>query len=261
MAMHLVIGDPHAKPNVSNDRFSWLGNLIVDRKPDSIICIGDLADMESLCSYDKGKKAFEGRRYRNDIVATIDAQEKLFAPLKEYNKRMKETKHKQYNPDLYLTLGNHEYRINRAVELQPELEGTISIDDLQYDHFGWSVVDYMEPVLIDGVCYSHFFTSGVMGRPISGEHPGYSLITKRLQSCVQGHVHTRDFCERTTATGKKLIGLVVGCYLDKDQYEAYAGEANKMWWKGVVILHDVQDGSFEPEWINIDQVKERYESR
>jgi hypothetical protein len=58
--------------------------------------------------------------------------------------------------------------------------------------------------------------------------------------------------------GTKISGLVVGCYLDIDQWEDYAGEANKMWWKGIVILNDVENGEYEPEFINIKQLRKLY---
>lgn len=254
----LVIPDAHASPKHNNDRFEWLGQLIVERKPDVIVNIGDFADMESLSSYDKGKKSFEGRRYKKDVKAAIDAQEKLFQAMNEYNDNKRATRHKQYKPRLVLTLGNHENRINRVVENSAELEGTISVDDLKYEEFGWEVYPFLEQVTIDGISFSHYFTSGVMGRAIGGEHPAYSLVTKMHQSCVQGHTHVRDFCERTTADGKRITCLLVGCYLDEDQWEDYAGQANKMWWKGVVILHTLGDGAFEPEWINIKQLKKQY---
>ena len=59
MATHLVMGDPHCTPKASNDRFLWAGKLAHDLKPNTIICMGDFASMDSLCSYDKGKKQFE----------------------------------------------------------------------------------------------------------------------------------------------------------------------------------------------------------
>jgi len=84
MATHLVMGDPHCTPKASNDRFLWAGKLAADLKPNTIICMGDFASMDSLSSYDKGKKQFEGRRYKKDInhahdatkVLTEDGQEK-----------------------------------------------------------------------------------------------------------------------------------------------------------------------------------------
>lgn len=255
----LVIPDSHAQLDFSNRRFTWLGKYIVDEKPDIIVNIGDMADMPSLCSYDKGKRSFEGRRYKKDINAVIEAQELLFAPINEYNKQQRVNKKAQYKPRLVLTLGNHCNRINRATELQAELEGTISINDLKYEEFGWEVIPFLEPINIEGVNFCHYFTSGIMQRPISGEHTAYSLVTKQLASCVQGHSHLRDFAERTDAQGKKIIGLVVGCYLEEDQIEHYAGEANKMWWKGLVMLNNVSNGEFDPEFINIKRIKARYE--
>ena len=59
MATHLVIGDPHCTPKANNDRFLWAGKFAHDLKPDTIVCMGDFASMDSLSSYDKGKKSFE----------------------------------------------------------------------------------------------------------------------------------------------------------------------------------------------------------
>jgi hypothetical protein len=42
---HLIIPDPHAAPDEDLSRFSYLGKLIASVKPDTVICIGDWADM------------------------------------------------------------------------------------------------------------------------------------------------------------------------------------------------------------------------
>ena len=55
-------------PSHDNDRFTWLGNLIFEEKPDVVVCLGDWFDMASLSSHDKGKKSFEGRRYKQDVA-------------------------------------------------------------------------------------------------------------------------------------------------------------------------------------------------
>lgn len=261
MTTHLLIGDPHATPYHNNSRFDLLGRFIADRKPDVVVCIGDMASMESLCSYDKGKKCFEGRRYKKDVSATIEAQTRMFAPINAFNAGRARDKKKQYKPRYVLTLGNHENRISRAVETQAELEGVISEDDLRYKEFDWEVIPFLESITIDGISYCHYFTSGVMGRPVSGEHPAYTMLTKMFVSCVQGHSHLRDYCERTDANGRKIQALVGGCFLDDNQWETYAGHANKLWWKGLVLLHDVENGQFEPEFINMKQLKKRYGSK
>ena len=97
---HLIIPDPHASPDEDLSRFSYLGKFIASVKPDAVICIGDWADMPSLCSYDKGTKGFEGRRYKKDIEAAILAQEMMFKPIRQAKKRL---------PRFIMTTGNHDY--------------------------------------------------------------------------------------------------------------------------------------------------------
>ena len=122
MATHLVMGDPHCTPKASNDRFLWAGKLARDLKPNVVVCMGDFASMDSLSSYDKGKKQFEGRRYKKDIDHSHDALEK-------FNKGLDGRR-----PRKIMLLGNHEDRIDRTVDDIPELEGTISTDDFKFEN-------------------------------------------------------------------------------------------------------------------------------
>ena len=139
MATHLVIGDPHCTPKASNDRFLWAGKFAYDLRPDTIVCMGDFASMDSLSSYDKGKKSFEGRRYKKDVEHVHDA-------LEQFNKGLNGRR-----PRKIMLLGNHEDRINRTVDEIPELEGTISTDDFNFKKYGWEVHEYQIPVVVDGV--------------------------------------------------------------------------------------------------------------
>ena len=69
MSTHLVIPDTQAKDGTPTDHLRWIGQLIVDEHPDTVVHLGDHADMPSLSSYDVGKRSFEGRRYSADIEA------------------------------------------------------------------------------------------------------------------------------------------------------------------------------------------------
>lgn len=149
-------------------------------------------------------------------------------------------------------------RIERVTQLNPELYGTIGYEDFKLAEYGWEVYPFLEPAIIEGIAFSHYFITGIMGRPISGENPATSMLGRMHMSCVQGHSHLRDFSERVTADGTRIQALVVGCYLDEDQTEDYAGQANKMWYKGVVMLNDVENGSFDPEFISIKTLKKMY---
>lgn len=254
---HLVIPDAHVKPGVSHERFRWLGKYIVDEKPDKIICLGDFADMESLCSYDRGKKDYNSRNYRLDIDSAIAAQEALFSPIWDHNLLMKEGKRKQYRPEFHMLLGNHEQRIERAIESDHVmLDGLIGYRDLEYEKFGWSVYPFLEKVNIDGIMYSHYFVSGVMGRPISGENPAAILLAKYHMSCTAGHAHTYDVSVRKRADGVTMRGLIAGCFLD--HYEDYAGQANDLWWKGVFLKTEVDNGNYNLREISLDYLRDTY---
>lgn len=231
---HLIVPDAHNHPNYDNKRFKMLGKLIREEQPDRVICIGDWADMASLCSYDRGKLSFEGKRYRKDIEAAVDAQEQM----------MNEVEKGQHRPKFDMFLGNHEARISRLVNDDGRLAGTIGLGDLQYDKFGWTVHPFQKPSTIDGVTYAHFFVSGVAGRPISGENIGKTLCNKLHVSAVQGHSHCFDHSERTRGDGHKIFGLSVGCFTHPSYVEAWNTATFSMWWLGIVMLDELDGAGY-----------------
>lgn len=145
--------------------------------------------MASLSSYDVGKKCFEGRSYKADIMSTREGMTRLVAPMREYNAAQEAAGLMPYRPWMKLLLGNHEDRINRAVESDRKLDGWISVDDLQYESFGWTVYPFLEIVNIEGVEFSHYFTTGVMGRPVTSAK---ALLNARQCSAIMGHVQHTD---------------------------------------------------------------------
>lgn len=238
MTSLLIVPDAHARPGVSNRRFDWLGQYVAETRPDIIMQMGDWWDFPSLSSYDKGKACFEGRRFKADVEAGLEAHGVLDLRLRPLKRR--------YSPRKVQLLGNHEERISRLVQATPELEGTISYECLRYK--GWEQHGYLEAIDVEGFLFSHYFTSGVMGRPIGGESHARTLLLKQHQSCVQGHSHLWDFKELTRADGTKMQAFVTGCFIDPEQVEAYAGPAQKLWWSGLTLLKGAEGGhagSFE----------------
>ena len=248
---HLVIPDSHAHPDFNNDRADWLGKFIADIKPDVVVNLGDMWDMPSLSSYDKGKKSFEGRRYARDIEAGLDFDDRLWEPIRKLKKRL---------PFRVFLEGNHENRIKKHLEFQPEMSEFMGFQNLDLNRNYDIVTEYngASPgvVEVDGVHYAHFFISGVMGRPIGGEHPAYQLVNKQGASCTAGHSHITDFCVRSTVNGKVKMGLIAGMY--QDYFSNYAGAANELWWKGVIVKRNVEGGSYEPQWVAMETLKKEY---
>ena len=210
---HLVIPDCQVRPGDSFDFLENIGKYIVEKKPERVICIGDFADMPSLSSYDVGKKSFEGRRYTNDIQAVHEGMEALMGPLKSYNRRMRRTRHATYTPTLDLFMGNHENRINRAVNNDAKLEGLISTSNLHYSQMGWNVHDFLEVGIIDGVAYSHYFVTGVAGRPAG---TAAAQLRKANMSCVAGHQQGLQIHTGSRADGKRLTSIIAGSCLTPD---------------------------------------------
>lgn len=253
MSKHLLIPDCQTKDGVDLSYLTWIGHYIVEKKPDVIVQIGDFADMPSLSSYDKGKKAFEGRRYHLDIEAAHEAMSLLLAPIEDFNAKARKNKDKQYNPRMILTLGNHEDRITRAVDGDSKLEGTIGLDDLAYESFGWEVYPYLEPVVVDGIAYAHFFTSGVMGRAVPNAR---QLVMKKHMSCSMGHVQNWDIHRETDAQGRAIIGLFSGsCYLHN---EDYLGPQGNNYDRGIWVKHEVAGGHYMPMYVSLKYLRDKY---
>lgn len=252
MTKHLFIPDVQAKEGVPLSHLAWAGQYIIDKRPDVVVIIGDFSDMPSLSSYDKGKKSFEGRRYKKDIAAARLAMDTLLGPLKRHNAHMRKVKQAQYRPRLVLTLGNHEERIKRAVENQAELEDVIGYHDLPYED--WEVHDYLMPVVIDGVLYTHFLANPMTGRPYTGS--ALNQLNKVQHSFCVGHKQTLDHATYFTPLGKQTTGIIAGAFYQHDEeYKGYQGNAH---WRGVVMLHDVHEGQFDPMFVSIEYLKRRY---
>ena len=239
------------------DDFTFLrriGNYLVDKQPEVIVCIGDFADMPSLSSYDVGSKSYEGRRYLADVAAAQQAMFQLMRPIQEYNAMRRRNGKKQYLPRLELTLGNHEHRINRAVNKDAKLDGLISTNDLAYSRFGWKVHDFLEVVIIDGIAYSHYFVTGVAGRPASS---AAAQIRKTNMSCVAGHQQGLQIATANRADGALLTSVIAGsCYEHEEQYLGPQGNKH---WRGILMLNDVENGAFDLMPVSLKYLKEKYD--
>lgn len=235
-----VIPDVQAKPGVSNDHLEWVGNYLAEKRPDVVVCIGDFADLPSLSSYDRGKGAAEGQRVAADIGAAQAAMKRLMAPIRAV---------RGYRPRLVLTLGNHEQRLDRYAEDNPSLIGTLSSGSLAYETWGWEVVPFLEVITIEGVEFSHYFTSGPMGRPVSS---AAALMKQRQASAVMGHVQKVEMSFHPS--GK--IAMFVGCCYTHD--ETYLTPQGNRCRRQLVMLHEVRDGIFDPMFCSLEYLKRRY---
>lgn len=253
MTTHFVIPDTQIRDGDDTSFLRAIGNYIVRKRPDVIVCLGDFADMPSLSSYDVGKKSFEGRRYAHDVRAARDAMSTLLEPIKLFNERAKKNKEKLYRPRMVLTLGNHEHRINRAVENDAKLDGVLSIDDLHYKEQGWEVYPFLDVVIVDGIAYSHYFVTGVAGRPAS---TASAQLRKANMSAIAGHQQGLQIATNTKADGTRIQSIIAGsCY---QHNEDYLGPQGNEHWRGMLVLHEVVNGEFDLMPVSLKFIVDKY---
>lgn len=242
-----VIPDVQAMPGVPLDHLSWAGRYIAQKRPDVVVCIGDFGDFPSLSRFERGTRLFEGRRYVKDIAAFHHAMSLLMAPI---------DRAAGYRPHLEFTLGNHEDHIERATIEDARLEGLMSLDDLRLKDYGWRVHPFLQPVSIGGVAFCHYFPSGVMGKPVSSAP---ALLRKLHMSSFAGHQQGREIAYSRRADGSHMTAIISGSFY-QHQYKYLSPFANAHW-RGMFMLHEVQDGRFDEMALSLSFLRRRFGGR
>lgn len=251
---HLIIPDCQIRPGVPTEQLTWAGNYAAAKHPDRIICIGDFWDFPSLSSYDVGKKSFEGRTYVADCESGMDAMAMFLAPINLEIERCNRNHRNRWFPTFDFFEGNHEFREVRAVESDRKLEGLVGRTREMVEQCGWKFHPFLEVEVLDGVAYSHYFVTGVMGRPVTSAR---AMLTKKHQSCVMGHVQKRDIAYDNTADGKQITGIFVGSFNQHD--EDYLGKQGNSYWKGIWVLNNVRDGQFDEKPVSLRHLRDKYQ--
>lgn len=253
---HIVVPDTQVKPGCDISHLTDVGKYILEIKPEVIVHLGDHFDMPSLSSYDKGKRSFEGRRYKDDIKAGLVGMKALLSPIVEYNKRAANMHEKRYKPEMHFLIGNHEERIERATQIDPALEGLMSYDDLKLKSFGWKTHEFLEVAEVDGICYTHYVASPNSPRAI-GTAKGIANVMHR--STIVGHQQSLDFYYLPSRIrgGVPIQCIIAGaCYTHE---ESYRGPQNQEHFRGILRLSGADGkGGFCPMFIDLKYLKAKY---
>jgi len=236
----LVIPDTQVKPGVDTRHLSAISNYIEEKRPDTIVHLGDHYDLPSLSSYSlAGEK--EGKRYSDDVYAGLMGMRRLTAFRRS---------NKSYRPGMHFLTGNHEQRVSRTIDANPSLIGSIGIKDFELETFGWKAHKFLEIFEQDGVEYSHYFVSGPMGRPVSS---AAAMLRERQGSCVQGHVQKVDIAIHPKTQKTAIMAGI--CYTHSEDYLSVQGNQTK---RQIVVLHEVHKGRFDPMFVSLDYLLRQY---
>lgn len=239
-----VVPDTQVRPGVPTEHIPAAGKYVAAKRPDVIVCMGDWWDMPSCSNHDQaGSVEAEGRRYKADIAAGCDAMEQFLEPI---------AKVKGYKPKLVFLGGNHEDRIVRAYRSDPQ-RFTGGLHDLKLESYGWTFVPFLQPVVIGGVAFCHYFPRGVMGRPVQSP----SILLKTLHmSAVAGHQQGREVAYSRRADGGALTAIISGSFYQHD--EPYMSPLANRHYRGMFFLHEVKDGRFDEMWLSVNYLLRRF---
>ncbi len=251
---HFIIPDTQVRPGVPTGHIDWIAQAIVDYRPDNVVHIGDHWDMPSLSMHDAaGSRKMEGARYEDDVNSGNDAFARLCAPMEAEQARLKRNKNRSWNPRKVFLFGNHENRINRAINSAPKWAGTIGEHHLDTRDFERH--SFLERVWQDGIIYSHYFQSSHSHHAIGGTID--NRLNKIGASFVQGHEQGFRYGTRIQASGANWHGLVAGsAYLHDEDYRGAQGQGH---WRGIVVLNEVQNGDYCLMPLTLDYLCRKYE--
>lgn len=93
------------------------------------------------------------------------------------------------------------------------------------------------------------------GKPLAGT--AANMLTKIGKSFTMGHRQQLDIATRfLQVDGEQQFGLIAGaCYLHEEDYKGVQGNRH---WKGIVVKHRVNNGSYDPLFVSLDWLKDEY---
>lgn len=240
---HLIFGDAHAAPDQDLRRFRDMGEIVraeYDRAQREgrtlrVVQIGDWTSYDALCSHETLARRGEAR-VREEIEAGEAALAAFHAGLRAPAGLP--------GLELHITLGNHDVRLERLADSMPWLEG-LFVTGAAHAARGWGVHPFLTAARLDGIRYVHYLTSRGSGRAIGGVNHARSLLARVLysESVVVGHSHLYQHHTERNHLGRRVHGIVAGCWLD--HVEEYAKEDNATWFSGHLVLRGVRDGDFD----------------
>ncbi len=204
--------------------------------------------MPSLGCYESSAQKVVKQR---DIWADVEAgNEALRLLCKPWGKL------RSYSPSLQLLRGNHENRIQRAIDDQPWLAGVF--DAHQLESPGWQVHEFLKPVTIDSIKYAHYFCRSADGHVTQSRrgHPNARIMVQREgMSCTAGHKQGLDV--HIQPRGHTIHrGIVAGSFYM--HHESYLTPQGNQHWRGVLMKHEVYRGNYQLCEVSLDYLLREY---
>lgn len=225
----LVLPDPHLKtkpdgktwmPDVSLALWAAL-NFGEDFKPDMVILLGDLMELEMISHYAKNNlRLREQMRLEHDFEFTNQV-------LNRIDKISKGEK-------VYL-FGNHETRIETYLNENPELEGMLSIEKkLHLEERGWKFFKEGKVIKVGHACFTHGWYYNI--------YHARKHVSEMGDNIFYGHVHDVQSFSKPNPAQMPIIGQSLGCLCDLNP--AWKRNKPNRWVNAFGIFYFSKDGNF-----------------
>lgn len=262
----ISIPDAHIRPGQNLRRWEALGNFILERQPNYVVQGGDLFEAEPLYGI-TSKKSWTPKSetvvsVEQELETGVKASELLWGPLNKQNAKLKAQKRKQIDIESHLCLGNHDARIQHFVRVNLEFfQERWGVDDPMNDVLNqedyWTFVhEYQKPIEIEGVLFSHNYTSGTATASTLD-----TILKLTSQSAVGYHSHKGEWTWSQTTTGRPTPIVQSGWFFDPEEGTPnWVGpQGGRNWWNGFVVLNDLDGtGKFDPEFFNTERLIREY---
>lgn len=224
MTRVLYFTDAHNMPGLDNTRFKWLGRFVNDVKPDILVDGGDFDDFGSLCSHDRNE-TYKGKikpSLARDLEASAESRGILAHEITHPCRKI-------------VTIGNHEDRIWRYENNNPEMYGiTSAIYEDILKATGWEFVRYKEYITIAGVDFTHVPFN--KSKPYEGENATKQIAGKAQRDTVFGHIHELYHYVDGKLGNQSVTAFCGGCFMPDGYIPDYCKNTRKEFWYGAHVL-------------------------
>jgi hypothetical protein len=237
--------------------------MILEERPETIICIGDFADLESCSNHsERGSATHKAApSLADDALACRTAQQMMFEPVIEWNARERRTKHRQYRPHLIFIEGNHEARYARWAEANPSQASVIDFRHIMgYDQYWDEIHRYKDWVTVDGIDYTHI-PHNVMGRPMGGVNLCRTVALQSQRHSIFGHSHSMNVANAPLlgSTNASRMALSGPAFMSEGHIEPYARGNQTGWIYGLLRVYPQANGRpFGFDYVSMSQLEEMY---
>ena len=227
-----VIGDCHDDPRLPDkSRFHALGAWAAAQDVSQVVQLGDWGTWDSMSQHQKsGTLGFqENPSFMQDL-------ESLYESIWAFEKGVSSSGIKKI-----MTSGNHEDRVRRYEDNNPQMAGTLDPKwRAAFAEHGWSVRNFGEYYFVDGVGFIHHAINGA-GRAFGGKTANQRSANEAVFSIVHGHDHRLDIHSSPKIGPVRPVQIMsAGCALPWGHIEAYARHGTTGWWWGAVTVTILQ---------------------